>query len=188
MLIHSLSNCRSANLFYHMKLLMIITPYLLLWLCGATLPVYISPLRDCCVLGVFDFRSSFWLFFFYFRFSFLKWPSAANVIVGYGRSFSFLMSFKLQIFRSEFPDSCPIFRFSEKKKKRQNKPFRPRVVFPSVLDYRPHTRRTRSHTHTHNVTTPHPYRWVIFGCCFFKTFRSFVSHGAYSRPVVPAPL
>jgi hypothetical protein len=155
MLIHSLSNCRSANLFYHMKLLMIITPYLLLWLCGATLPVYISPLRDCCVLGVFEFRSSFWLFF-YFRFSFLKWPSAANVIVGYGRSFSFLMSFKLQIFRSEFPDSCTIFRFSEKKRNAKTNHFVRALFFPRswTID---HTHAEHAHTHTHtqcNNTPP----------------------------------
>jgi hypothetical protein len=167
MLIHSLSNCRSANLFYYMKLLMIITPYLLLWLCGATLPVYISPLRDCCVLGVFDFRSSFWLFFFYFRFSFLKWPSAANVIVGYGRSFSFLMSFKLQIFRSEFPDSCPIFRFSEKKKETPKQTISSARCFslgPGLSTT--HTQNTLTHTHTQCNNTP-PISLGNFRLLFF---------------------
>lgn len=150
MLIHSLSNCRSANLFHYMKLLMIITPYLLLALWPAQPYPSISLFFVTAVCWGFSTWSSFWLFFFYFRFSFLKWPSAANVIVGYGRSFSFLMSFKLQIFRSEFPDSCPIFRFSEKRNAKTNHYF-VRVVFPSVLDYRPHTRRTRSHTHTHTM-------------------------------------
>jgi hypothetical protein len=156
MLIHSLSNCRSANLFYYMKLLMIITPYLLLWLCGATLPVYISPLRDCCVLGVFECRSSFWLFFFISVFHFSNGHQQRTLLWVMAALFLFWWALNFKFFGRNFPIAVLSSASPKKKRNAKTNHFVRALFFPRswTID---HTHAEHAHTHTHtqcNNTPP----------------------------------